>query len=629
MGAAILCLLLAACLCEQVRGDPSFTIDYVRDCFLKDGKCFRYISGSIHYFRVPPVYWKDRLLKMYMTGLNAVQVYVPWNFHEPQPGMFNFDGDRDLERFLNLTAELGLLVILRPGPYICAEWDMGGLPAWLLNKKDIALRTSDPDYLNAVNSWLSVLLPKIQPRLYCNGGNIISVQLENEYGSFHACDYSYLRHLLTIFRIYLGDDVVLFTTDGNTDKELRCGSLQGLLATVDFGPVDNATKAFELLRRVQPRGPLVNSEYYTGWLDYWGEKHASSSAEQMSQGLQDILETGASVNMYMFEGGTNFGYWNGADFKYTYKPITTSYDYDAPLTEAGDPTDKLLAIRSVISKFQSVPEGPFPPPTPKYYYGLVSLNKIGDLVDLLEVFSRGDPFVTQYPITFEDMKQVFGFVWYRTSLPSDIPILTPLSSQVNGIHDRAYISVGGRFCGVLERDSLRDVNVTGIAGEWLDVLVENMGRINFGADVNDFKGLVGNLTLGGDILRHWVVYSLDIDGPIAAGWPHVSDNHIWMNANLQNRSGPTFYSGTFQISAVGDTFLKLPKWTKGQVWINGFNIGRYWPARGPQITLYVPSNILSLSQPNRITILELEHAPDWPTAIFLDRPILNGTLPGR
>lgn len=629
MGAAILCLLLAACLCEQVRGDPSFTIDYVRDCFLKDGKCFRYISGSIHYFRVPPVYWKDRLLKMYMTGLNAVQVYVPWNFHEPQPGMFNFDGDRDLERFLNLTAELGLLVILRPGPYICAEWDMGGLPAWLLNKKDIALRTSDPDYLNAVNSWLSVLLPKIQPRLYCNGGNIISVQVENEYGSFHACDYSYLRHLLTIFRIYLGDDVVLFTTDGNTDNELRCGSLQGLLATVDFGPADNATKAFELLRRVQPRGPLVNSEYYTGWLDYWGEKHASSSAEQVSQGLQDILETGASVNMYMFEGGTNFGYWNGADFKYTYKPITTSYDYDAPLTEAGDPTDKLLSIRSVISKFQSVPEGPFPPPTPKYYYGLVSLNKIGDLVDLLEVFSRGDPFVTQYPITFEDMKQVFGFVWYRTSLPSDIPNLTPLSSQVNGVHDRAYISVGGRFCGVLERDSFRDVNVTGIAGEWLDVLVENMGRINFGADVNDFKGLVGNLTLGGDILRHWVVYSLDIDGPIAAGWPHVSDNHIWMNANLQNRSGPTFYSGTFQISAVGDTFLKLPKWKKGQVWINGFNIGRYWPARGPQITLYVPSNILSLSQPNRITILELEHAPDWPTAIFLDRPILNGTLPGR
>ncbi|KAM5124836.1 beta-galactosidase-1-like protein isoform 1-T1 [Mantella aurantiaca] len=566
---------------------------------------------------------------MYMSGLNAIQVYVPWNLHEPQPGMFLFDGERDLDHFLDLTEELGLLVILRPGPYICAEWEMGGLPAWLLNKRDIALRTSDPDYLLAVDSWLSVLLPRISPRLYCNGGNIISVQVENEYGSFPACDFRYLRHLQSVFRLFLGDDVVLFTTDGNSDRELRCGSLQGLLATVDFGPVDNATKAFELLRRVQPRGPLVNSEYYTGWLDYWGEEHSSRSAEQVSRKLEEILQTGASVNMYMFEGGTNFGYWNGADYKKKYKPITTSYDYDAPLTESGDPTHKLLAIRSVISKFQPVPEGPFPPPSPKYDYGSVPVNKVGDLVDLLEVFSRGDPFVTQYPITFEDMKQLFGFVLYRTRLPCDIPLLTPLSSQSNAVHDRAYVSVGGRFYGVLERDGVSDVNVMGRGGEWLDVLVENMGRINFGADVNDFKGLVGNLSLGGHVLRGWVIYSLDLDGPMAAGWPHNPDNHISMNPKSQSRTGPTFYSGTFQISATGDTFLKLPQWTKGQVWINGFNLGRYWPSRGPQITLYVPSNILTVSPANRITILELEHAPDWPRAIFLDRPILNGTLSGR
>ncbi|KAM5124837.1 beta-galactosidase-1-like protein isoform 2-T2 [Mantella aurantiaca] len=548
--------------------------------------------------------------------------------------MFLFDGERDLDHFLDLTEELGLLVILRPGPYICAEWEMGGLPAWLLNKRDIALRTSDPDYLLAVDSWLSVLLPRISPRLYCNGGNIISVQsfllqVENEYGSFPACDFRYLRHLQSVFRLFLGDDVVLFTTDGNSDRELRCGSLQGLLATVDFGPVDNATKAFELLRRVQPRGPLVNSEYYTGWLDYWGEEHSSRSAEQVSRKLEEILQTGASVNMYMFEGGTNFGYWNGADYKKKYKPITTSYDYDAPLTESGDPTHKLLAIRSVISKFQPVPEGPFPPPSPKYDYGSVPVNKVGDLVDLLEVFSRGDPFVTQYPITFEDMKQLFGFVLYRTRLPCDIPLLTPLSSQSNAVHDRAYVSVGGRFYGVLERDGVSDVNVMGRGGEWLDVLVENMGRINFGADVNDFKGLVGNLSLGGHVLRGWVIYSLDLDGPMAAGWPHNPDNHISMNPKSQSRTGPTFYSGTFQISATGDTFLKLPQWTKGQVWINGFNLGRYWPSRGPQITLYVPSNILTVSPANRITILELEHAPDWPRAIFLDRPILNGTLSGR
>ncbi|XP_044159623.1 beta-galactosidase-1-like protein [Bufo gargarizans] len=622
---ALWMMLVVGSLCPLVWGDQSFTIDYNRNCFLKDGRCFRYISGSIHYFRIPSSYWKDRLMKMYMTGLNAVQIYVPWNFHEPQPGVYNFRGDHDLEHFLNLTMELGLLVIMRPGPYICAEWDMGGLPAWLLNKKNISLRASDPDYLNAVDSWLSVLLPKLRPRLYNNGGNIISVQVENEYGSFQACDYGYMRHLHAMFRLYLGDDVVLFTTDGNADYFLRCGTLQDLYATVDFGPVDNVTKAFEAMRRYQPTGPLVNSEYYTGWLDYWGEKHAVSPADRVSQGLQAILESGASVNMYMFEGGTNFGYWNGADFPKIYKPITTSYDYDAPLTEAGDPTDKLLAIRSVISKFQPVPQGPVPPPTQKFAYGLVSLNKVGDLVDLLDILSPSDPFVTQFPITFEDVKQYFGFMLYRTRLTGDVPDQTPLSSVANGVHDRGYVSVAGKFYGVLERDSLKNVNVSGTEGQWLDVLVENMGRINYGSNLNDFKGLISNLTLGSDLLENWVVYPLNLDGPISVGWPHIMADHRLKMAQTEGRKGPAFYSGTFIVTDIGDTYLKLPKWTKGQAWINGFNLGRYWPIRGPQGTLYVPGTILSSSQINNITVLELEGAPDQPVAMFLDRPILNGT----
>ncbi|XP_069838672.1 beta-galactosidase-1-like protein isoform X2 [Dendropsophus ebraccatus] len=566
---------------------------------------------------------------MYMTGLNAVQIYVPWNFHEPQPGVYNFRGDHDLEQFLNLTMELGLLVIMRPGPYICAEWDMGGLPAWLLNKKDIRLRAFDPDYLNAVDSWLSVLLPKLRPRLYNNGGNIISVQVENEYGSFLACDYGYMRHLHTMFRLYLGDDVVLFTTDGSADYFLKCGTLQDLYATVDFGPVDNVTKAFEPMRRFQPRGPLVNSEYYTGWLDYWGDKHAVTPTDRVAQGLQAILESGASVNMYMFEGGTNFGFWNGADFPRIYKPITTSYDYDAPLSEAGDPTDKLLAIRSVISKFQSVPQGPIPPPTPKFSYGLVTLKKVGDLVDLLDILCPADPFVTQYPITFEDVKQYFGFLLYRTRLTGDVPEQTPVSSPANGIHDRAYVSVDGQFYGVLERDSLKKVNVTGKEGQWLNVLVENMGRINYGSDLKDFKGLIGNLTLGTDVLENWKVYPLNMDGPISQGWPHIMADQILKTPQTDSTTGPAMYSGTFKITDIGDTYLKLPKWSKGQVWINGFNLGRYWPVRGPQVTLYVPGTILSSSQVNNITVLELENAPDQPMVIFLDRPILNGTYVGK
>ncbi|XP_053328055.1 beta-galactosidase-1-like protein [Spea bombifrons] len=625
MGGRLLCLLLMGTLCPRAWADPSFAIDYDRNCFKKDGTCFRYISGSVHYFRIPAAYWRDRLLKMYMTGLNAIQVYVPWNYHEPQPGLYAFQGDRDLERFLDLTSELGLLVIIRPGPYICSEWDMGGLPAWLLNKKDIALRSSDPDYLNAVDSWMSVLLPKLRPRLYNNGGNIISVQVENEYGSFPACDYDYMRHLHKIFRLYLGDEVVLFTTDGNTHNELKCGTLQGIHATVDFGPADNATKSFELLRRFQPTGPLVNSEYYTGWLDYWGQNHSSSSAQLVSRGLQDILEMGASVNMYMFEGGTNFGYWNGADFKKKYLPITTSYDYDAPLTEAGDPTEKLLAIRAVISKFLSVPLGPFPPPSPKYDYGVVKLQKVGNLADFLDIFSPGCPTVTQYPITFEDAKQYFGFMLYRTRLPWDTPDITSLTDPFNGVHDRAYVTIDGSFAGVLERDHIRTINVTGSAGEWLDVLVENMGRINFGSYLSDFKGLVSNLTLAGDLLKDWVVYPLNIDGPVAEGWPHGGENNILRGPKIESNTGPTFYMGTFQTAARGDTFLKLTNWRKGQVWINGFNVGRYWPARGPQVTLYVPGSILSTKDYNNVTVLELESAPSGFRAFLIDRPILNGT----
>ncbi|OCT63375.1 beta-galactosidase [Xenopus laevis] len=619
MGPLLLCLLILVSVYGQACS-KSFSIDYNKNCFRKDGQCFRYISGSIHYFRIPADYWRDRLLKMYMTGLNAVQVYIPWNFHEPLPGLYDFNGDRDLSRFLDLTDELGLLVIIRPGPYICAEWDMGGLPAWLLNNKDIALRTSDPDYLNAVDSWFSVLLPKLRSRLYSNGGNIISVQVENEYGSFMACDYSYLRHLLHLFRLYLGDEVVLFTTDGNTERELQCGSLQDLYTTVDFGPGDNATKAFKLLRKYQPKGPLVNSEYYTGWLDYWGEKHSTTSKELVSQGLKNILEMGASVNMYMFEGGTNFGYWNGADFKKIYKPITTSYDYDAPLSEAGDPTEKLNAIRNVISQFQPVPQGPVPPPTQKIDYGFVSLNKVGSLLDYLDVFSPEFPTETRYPITFEDLKQYFGFVLYRTQLPRDVPITTPLSSVSNGVHDRAYISVDGLFNGVLERDRVSKILVAGKAGDWLDVLVENMGRINFGSCVNDLKGLVSNLTLGVDILTDWLVYPLNLEGPISEGWPQMGNNFIF--SNTEANTGPSFYSGTFQITTQGDTFLSLPQWTKGQVWINGFNVGRYWPARGPQITLYVPGNILRLGE-NTVTLLELEQAPELSMVRFIDRPVLG------
>ncbi|XP_006636774.2 beta-galactosidase-1-like protein [Lepisosteus oculatus] len=605
----------------------SFSIDYKNNCFLKDGAPFQYISGSIHYSRIPWFYWKDRLLKMYMTGLNTIQTYVPWNYHESVQGTYDFNGDRDLEHFLHLANQTGLLVILRPGPYICAEWEMGGLPAWLLHKPNIILRSADPDYLQAVDSWLAVLLPKIKPWLYSNGGNIISVQVENEYGSYFACDYNYLRHLKTIFQFFLEEDTVLFTTDGNTNLELTCGTLEGLYATIDFGTDTNITTAFKRQRRFEPKGPLVNSEFYTGWLDHWGDSHAQVDTQKVSQMLGDMLALGASVNMYMFEGGTNFGYWNGADHDSRFKPVVTSYDYDAPLSEAGDPTDKLLAIRDVISRFREVPEGPMPPATPKYAYGYITLKKVGNITGLLDTLCPQGPLQSLYPLTFEAMKQYYGYMLYQTKLPRTLEQATPLISPLNGVHDRGYVLVNGMFQGVLERDTTLVLNVTGKEGDQLDILVENMGRVNFGSHINDFKGLVSNLYLGRDVLSNWLIYSLDIDGAIAYGWPHSKLKHSRHKGSREDSKGPTFYMGILEPTGLAwDTFLRLRGWTKGQVWINGVNLGRYWPQRGPQQTLYVPGPLLSTSQPNNITILELEQAPSDTRVLFMDRAQLNRTV---
>ncbi|KFP41437.1 Beta-galactosidase, partial [Chlamydotis macqueenii] len=604
----------------------SFQLDYEENCFRKDGVPFRYISGSIHYARVPRPAWRDRLLKMYMSGLSAVQVYVPWNYHEPLPGIYDFAGDRDIEAFLDLTAELGLLVILRPGPYICAEWEMAELPSL------------PPAYLAAVDSWLHVLLPKIKPRLYQHGGNIISVQVENEYGSYYACDYEYLRHLLGSFRALLGSEVLLFTTDSTRLEELRCGGGEGmgvpapscsnLPSITSTG--SNVTEAFGAQRWAEPRGPLVNSEYYTGWLDYWGEAHASTRSGLLARGLEEMLQLGANVNMqvvswYMFHGGTTFGYWSGADFKDQYKPVTTSYDYDAPLSEAGDSTKKLFAIRTVISKVLSLAGGggqhwallPVPGNAcPEGWAALAwhcpaalspSLSlQYANLLDVLDVLCPSEPIQSQFPLTFEAIKQAHGFVVYRTQLPRDVLDPATLGAPPHSVCDRGYVMLQQEYQGTLERDGQTTLHVTGKAGDTLDVLLENMGRISFGANTSDFKGLLGNLSLDSSLLSNWLIYPLAIDTVIQQGWPHAA----LPKSSSRGREGPAFYTGTFETPGIAwDTFVKFPGWSKGQLWINGFNLGRYWPRRGPQQTLFVPGSVLHVGRPNNITVLELEGAP--------------------
>ncbi|XP_077604819.1 beta-galactosidase-1-like protein isoform X3 [Crocuta crocuta] len=510
--------------------------------------------------------------------------YVPWNYHEPEPGVYNFNGSRDLIAFLNEASIANLLVILRPGPYICAEWEMGGLPAWLLQKPEIHLRTSDPDFLAAVDSWFKVLLPKLYPWLYHNGGNIISIQVENEYGSYKACDFTYMRHLAGLFRALLGDRILLFTTDG--PEGLKCGSLQGLYTTVDFGPADNMTKIFALLRKYEPHGPLVNSEYYTGWLDYWGQNHSMRSISAVTKGLENMLKLGASVNMYMFHGGTNFGYWNGADDKGRFLPITTSYDYDAPISEAGDPTPKLFALRNVISEFQEIPLGPLPPPSPKMMFGPLTLHLDGDLLTFLDFLCPHGPIRSILPMTFEAVKQVFQ--------------------------------------GVLERNMRHQLFLMGNIGATLDILLENMGRLSFGSNSSDFKGLLEPPVLGQTVLTQWLMFPLKVDKLVKTWFPL----ELPRSSHPQVPSGPTFYSTTFPILGEGgDTFLFLPGWTKGQVWINGFNLGRYWTRQGPQQTLYVPRPLLFFGGAlNKITLLELENVPPEPKIQFLDKPILNSTL---
>lgn len=617
----VLVLLLAHSMEISAR---TFEIDYEHNCFRKDGKSFRYISGSIHYSRVPRFYWRDRLLKMKMAGLDAVYTYVPWNFHEPKPGIYDFSGDHDIETFLKLANDVGLLVILRAGPYICAEWDMGGLPAWLLAKKSIVLRSSDPDYLQAVDNWMGVFLPKMKPLLYQNGGPIITVQVENEYGSYFTCDYNYLRHLTKLFRQHLGDEVILFTTDGSGLPYVRCGSIEGLYTTVDFGPGTNVTAAFEVQRFTEPKGPLINSEFYTGWLDHWGEPHSVVATDRIVRTLTEILDHGANVNMYMFIGGTNFGYWNGANTPYEAQP--TSYDYDAPLSEAGDLTDKYFAIREVIKKYKKIPEGPVPPTTPKYAYGEVNMEKVTTVLDALDILSLYGAIQNIYPLSFDEMKQYHGFVLYRTILPRNYYNSTPLSTLFNGVRDRAYVTVNGVFRGILERDKVTSINITGTQEDQLDLLVESMGRVNFGRYNNDFKGLLTNLTLDGEILANWTMYPLDVDIAVIGGLLLETSS-----VKTSNSSSPSFYKGSFVIPSgipdlPQDTFIKFPGWTKGQIWINGFNLGRYWPARGPQVTLYVPVHILTTSAMNNVTILELEHSPcdDGKCIVeFVDKPILS------
>lgn len=557
--------------------------------FELNGAPFRIFSGALHYFRVHPQYWDDRLRKMKLMGLNTVETYVPWNLHEPQPGQFRFDGWLDLADFIRRAAEIGLYAIVRPGPYICAEWDMGGLPAWLLQDPQMQLRCMYPPYLNAVDRFFDVLIPRLAPLQICGGGPILAMQIENEYGGY-GNDTAYLRYLETGLR-RRGIDALLFTSDGPDDAMLQSGGLPQILKTVNFGT--KAAAAFEKLRAHQPEGPLMCTEFWDGWFDHWGEPHHTRSAEDAAATLAEILSAGASFSFYMVHGGANFGFMNGANCRRgeNYQPTVTSYDYDAPLNEAGDITAKYRACREVIGKYVPLPAEPLPAPAPKLAPAVVELTESAALFSSLAALSV--PVTAPTPQPMEYLGQNYGFILYRTQIPgerADAPLF------IHDLHDRAQIFVNGQVAGLLEREFPgKNLTLTiPASGAQLDILVENMGRVNYDYTLTDRKGITAGVALGQQLLFGWNIYPLPLDDLSALRFAPAQTNH-----------GPAFFRGTFNVDTPLDTFIALPGFTKGVCWVNGFNLGRYWE-RGPQKTLYLPAPILRPGA-NEVIVLELHH----------------------
>ncbi|GAA2966352.1 glycoside hydrolase family 35 protein [Streptomyces enissocaesilis] len=575
------------------------------DGFLLGDEPFRIISGAMHYFRIHPEQWADRLRKARLMGLNTVETYVPWNLHQPDPGSaLALDGILDLPRYLELARAEGLHVLLRPGPYVCAEWDGGGLPAWLTSDPDIRLRSNDPRFTNAVDRYLDLLVPPLLPHMAASGGPVIAVQVENEYGAY-GDDTSYLKHLERALRSR-GVEELLFTCDQANREHLMAGSLPGVLATGTFG--SRVDQSLGQLRAHQGEGPLMCSEFWIGWFDHWGEPHHVRDAADAATDLERLLAAGASVNIYMFHGGTNFGFTNGANHDHAYSATVTSYDYDAPLTECGDPGPKYHAFREVIARHSPVPDEPVPAAGAKLPPTTVVLDRRAAL--LPHVGALAEAVRTDAPVTMDELGQRAGYVLYRTTVPAAGDGLLHFTG---GVGDRAQVFVDGAPAGVLERERHEETLPVRMPrpGATLDVLVENMGGVNYGPRIGAPKGLLGPVTFNGTALYGWDCHPLPLDDPGAVPLaPTGTDTD----------AGPAFHHGTFEVDTPADAFLSLPGWVKGQAWINGFHLGRYWN-RGPQRALYVPAPLLR-SGTNGLVLLEL-HGTTGHRVLLTDTPDLG------
>ena len=581
------------------------TFEIGKTDFLLDGKPFQIIAGEMHYPRVPKEAWRDRMKMAKAMGLNTIGTYVFWNLHEPQKGKFDFSGNNNIAEFVKIAKEEGLWVILRPSPYVCAEWEFGGYPYWLQTEKGLIVRSKERQYLEEYRKYIDEVGRQLAPLQVNHGGNVIMVQIENEYGSYGS-DKEYLDINRKMF-IAAGFDGLLYTCDPEPD--MKGGYLSGLLPAINGQ--DDSVRVKSMINQYHGgQGPYFIAEWYPAWFDWWGAPHHTVPAEKYTAKLDAVLSAGISINMYMFHGGTTRGFMNGANYKdiSPYEPQISSYDYDAPLDEAGNPTDKFRKFRAVIEKH--LPKGANLPAVPAAKPVItVKPFKLSSTIELFHALPKRVKH--EQPLTFEDLKQDYGYVLYRTTLKGGRSGLL----QLKQLRDYALVFVNQKRMGVLDRRTLLDsLQLDLPAGDvQLDIFVENMGRVNFGKYLlENKKGITEKVLFGGQELNNWEMFGIPFNN-IAAVTPN-------RNTTGQKLGGPVIHKGAFNIKAAGDTYLDMRKWGKGVVWLNGHNLGKYWSI-GPQQTLYIPKEWLKAGR-NEIAVLELLK-PQSDVLEMIDHPILN------
>ena len=590
----------------------------IEDKFYLDGNPFQIISGSIHYFRVVPEYWRDRLEKLKNMGCNTVETYIPWNFHEPKKGKFEWSGMHDVIKFIEIAQELDLYIIIRPSPYICAEWEWGGLPAWLMAEPQMQVRCSYKPYLEHVKSYYEELIPKLVPYQIDHGGKIILMQIENEYG-YYGDDKEYLNFLADLMR-KLGITVPFVTSDGPWSKSCFCaGQVENALPTGNFGSA--CEWQFGQMKKMMPKNkPLMCMEFWAGWFDAWGNKKKKSSKLKINEiDFDYVLKNGHNINIYMFHGGTNFGFMNGSNCYGKLTPDTTSYDYDAPLTEDGKITKKYEAFRKIIKKYKEVPDVQFSTKISQKAYGKIQCKEAAPLFENLKILSlamqdEGMNGVVKSvtPLSMEQAGQDYGYILYHTKMNDKE---NASSVMFKKCADRVQV-----FADKKKVITAFDTQITSEAhGHWpftfkegkewkfssqngaeLDFLVENMGRTNFGHELmNQKKGITENLLVNGIAHFGWEIYPLPLNEiQIAA----LCKKGIWKKS--AENENPAFFRFEFDADELCDTYLDFAGWGKGCVWVNGFNIGRFWE-KGPQRRLYIPAPLLKTGK-NEIIIFETE-----------------------